>query len=154
MLSSCHNVLRKSECNGEDTSCAESSLCHGYFSAENSLTTTVLFSGTSALLLMIWYNKFGTKFITTGLYVHLQYNFQGVLYVIWWMQMNTPEASFYVTLLGLQPNEDLYSLLRCMEHNRNFHMALCMTCLGTIMIVMKVFEDNPEWKQTRIVYKV
>ena len=87
--------------------CIFDGLCHGYFGAENSLTTTLLFLGTSALLLMFNYNKFGTKFITTAWYVHLQYSFQGVLYVIWWMQMNTPEASFYVTLLGSQPNEDL-----------------------------------------------
>ena len=73
--------------------CIFDGLCHGYFGAENSLTTTLLFLGTSALLLMLNYNKFGTKFITTALYVHLQYSFQGVLYMIWWMQMNTPEAS-------------------------------------------------------------
>ena len=132
--------------------CIFDGLCHGYFGAENSLTTTLLFLGTSALLLMFNYNKFGTNFITTTLYVHLQYSFQGVLYVTWWMQMNTPEASFYVTLLGSQPNEDLYSLLRCMEHNRNFDMAQLMTRLRIIMSVMKVFEDNPEWKQTRTRY--
>ena len=62
--------------------------------------------------------------------------------------MNTLEANFYVTLLGSQPNEDLYSLLRCMEHNRNFDMAQLMTRLRTIMSVMKVLENNLAWKQT------
>ena len=49
-----------------------------------------------------------------------------------------------MTLLGSQPREDLYSVLRCMEHNRNFDMAQLMTRLKTIMSVMKVFEDNPD----------
>ena len=108
--------------------------------------------GCHKLLLLLSYNKFGTKFITLALYVHVQYNFQGVRYLFWWMQMNTPEASFYVTLLGSQPNEDFYSLLRCMEHNCNLDMVQLMTRLRTIMSVMKVFEDNPEWKQTRTRY--
>ena len=38
--------------------------------------------------------------------------------------------------------------------NRNFDMAQLMTRLTTIMSVMKVFEDNPEWKQTRTRYLV
>ena len=67
----------------------------------------MLFLWTAALLLMLRCNKFGTKFITSAFYVHLQYNFQGALYVIWRIQMNTSKASFYVTLLGSQPNEDL-----------------------------------------------
>ena len=53
--------------------------------------------------------------------------------------MNTPEASFYVTSLGSQPNEDFHFLLRCMEHILNFDMAQLMTRLRTIMSVMKLF---------------
>ena len=35
-----------------------------------------------------------------------------------------------------------------------YNMAQLMTRLRTIMSVMKVFEDNPEWKQTRTRYLV
>ena len=70
--------------------------------------------------------------------------------------MNTSKTNFYVTLLGSQRNEDLYSYLRCIEHNRNFDMAHLhqITRLRTIMSVMKVFEDNLEWKETRTYYLV
>ena len=76
------NVLARVQPNLILLGCIFDVLCHGYFGAENSLTTTLLFPGTSALLLMFNYNQFGTKLITTALYVHRQYSFQGVLYVI------------------------------------------------------------------------
>ena len=41
-----------------------------------------------------------------------------------------------------------------MGHNCNFDMAQLLTRLKTIMSVMKVLEDNPEWKQTRTRYLV
>ena len=67
--------------------------------------------------------------------------------------MNTPKASFYVTLLGCSPMST-FILVCSMVHNCNFDMAQLMTRLSTIMSVMKVIEDNPEWNQTHTRYLV
>jgi hypothetical protein len=80
------------------------------------------------------------------LYRRLQYNLQSVLHTVAWLQKHAPDSEFFPCLLGSQMVEDLFSLLRTLEHNRNFDVVQLQDRLRTVRGVADIFRRHPTWK--------
>ena len=126
--------------------------CDAYFTMDLTLGAQLENLGVCSLLLLYFRNKRGKDFMHVRLYVHLQESFRCVLYVVVWLQEHTPTANVYIILLGSQLCEELFCMLRTIEHNKNFGVLRLLDRLSSVKTVAIVFRDHLIWKQAHARY--
>ena len=88
-----------------------------------------------------------TNFMNASLYSHLRRTFQSVVHSISWLQQHCPDGKFYMCLLGSQVVEEVFCLLRMLEHNKSFDILQLQDRLRSLRAIQGVFEDHVNWKR-------
>ena len=122
-------------------------LTDGYFRSDLPLCSMVHRLALSHLLLLHCRNQLCQQFMNASLYSHLQRTFQSVVHSISWLQQHYPNGKFYMCLLGCQVVEEVFCLLRMMEHNKNFDILQPQDRLRSLRAIQSVFEDHVNWKR-------
>ena len=63
------------------------------------------------------------------------------------MQVRDPTASLYICQLGSQPAENLFSITRTLNHNRNFDVLQLRDRLQAVLDIQDIFLAHPDWRK-------
>ena len=97
-------------------------------------------------LLLYGFNKYTTEFVPTSVYLRWQVTFQTLYIAGNVMQVRGPTANLYVCQMGSQPAENLFSISRTLNHNRNFD-ALQLRDRLQAMDIRDIFQARPDWRK-------
>ena len=98
-------------------------------------------------LMLYAFNKYQTDFIPTSLYLRWQVTFQTLFITVKVMQVRDPTASLYICQLGSQPAENLFSITRTLNHNRNFDVLQLQDRLQAVLDIQDIFLAHLDWRK-------
>ena len=82
---------------------------------------------------------FQKDFIPTSLYLRWQVTFQTLFITVKVMQVRDPPVSLYICQSGSQPAENLFSITRTLNHNRNFDVLQLRDRLQAVLDIQDIF---------------
>ena len=119
-------------------------LLSGYFNPKLSLYCAMEDLSTGHQLMLYAFNRY-QKSIPASLYLRWQVTFQTLFITVKVMHVRDPTVSLYICQLGSQPAENLFSITRTLNHNRNFDVLQLRDRLQAVLDIQDIFLAHPDW---------
>lgn len=117
-----------------------------YLCIDLSLSEQVEHLSTAAHMFLALYSKSGKDFIPTELYLDIAHLLKNIIFCLAKAKNNTPDAKFYIILLGMDRLEELFGILCTMIGNdANLDILQLVQRLAGTTKVANILAKYPHW---------
>ena len=118
-----------------------------YFNPKYSLYCAIGDLSTGHQLMLYSCNEYQKDFIPASLYLRWRVTFQTLFITIKVMLVRDPTISLYICQVGSQPAENLFSITRTLNQNRNFDVLQLRDRLQAVLVIQDIFLAHPDWRK-------
>lgn len=117
-----------------------------YLCIDLSLSEQIEHLSAAAHMFLALYSKFGKDFIPTELYLDISHLLKNIIFCLAKAKKDTPDAKFYIILLGTDRLEELFGILRTMIGNdANLDILQLVQRLAGTTEVANILAKYPHW---------